>query len=80
VVHTRAGRGGVGGLVRPRAPARRAPRAPARATAAAVAALRGVGPGPGPDRLLAPELAEVERLVGSGMLLAAVEAQIGELG
>jgi histidine ammonia-lyase len=57
----------------------RAPLEPARATAAAVAALRGVAPGPGPDRLLAPELGEVQRLVEAGALLAAVEAEIGAL-
>jgi histidine ammonia-lyase len=58
----------------------RAPLEPARGTAAALASVRTVAPGPGPDRWLAPELAEVERLVGSGSLLAAVEGQIGELG
>ena len=36
-------------------------------------------PGPGPDRWLAPELAEAEALVASGAVLAAVEAAIGEL-
>jgi histidine ammonia-lyase len=58
----------------------RAPLEPARGTGAALTAVRTVAHGPGPDRWLAPELAEVERLVGSGVLLAAVEAEIGALG
>ena len=36
-------------------------------------------PGPGADRWLAPELAEVEALVASGALLEAVEDAIGSL-
>ncbi|UVS81682.1 histidine ammonia-lyase [Actinokineospora sp. UTMC 2448] len=47
----------------------RAPLTPAPATAAAVAALRGRVPGPGPDRHLAPEIAAAEDLVRSGALL-----------
>ena len=57
----------------------RAPLQPGVATAAALAALRAGVPGPGPDRFLAPELAEAERLVRSGALLAATEAAIGPL-
>jgi histidine ammonia-lyase len=58
----------------------RAPLEPAPGTAAARVSIRGVAPGPGPDRWLAPELNEVERLVGSGELVTAIEAEIGELG
>jgi histidine ammonia-lyase len=58
----------------------RAPLEPAAGTAAARAAVRAVVPGPGPDRWLAPELAEVEALVGSGGVLEAVDAAIGSLG
>ncbi|MBV8987639.1 MAG: aromatic amino acid lyase, partial [Solirubrobacterales bacterium] len=57
----------------------RSPLRPAPGTAAALAAVRERIPGPGPDRYLAPELAAVERLVGSGELLAAVESEIGSL-
>jgi histidine ammonia-lyase len=57
----------------------RAPLAPAPGTAAALATIRAVVQGPGPDRYLSPELAEVERLVESGALLEAVEPVIGEL-
>lgn len=58
----------------------RAPLAPAPATAAALAALRGAGvEGPGPDRFLAPELAAAEELIASGALLAATDAAIGPL-
>ena len=57
----------------------RSPLRPAPGTAAALAAVRERIPGPGPDRYLAPELAAVERLVGSGELLAAVETEIGSL-
>jgi histidine ammonia-lyase len=46
----------------------RAPLAPARATAAALGALRERVAGPGPDRWLAPELAAAEELVRSGAL------------
>ncbi|HEV7847303.1 MAG TPA: aromatic amino acid lyase, partial [Thermoleophilaceae bacterium] len=58
----------------------RAPLEPAAGTAAARAAVRAVVPGPGPDRWLAPELAEVEALVASGGVLEAVDAAIGSLG
>jgi histidine ammonia-lyase len=57
----------------------RAPLEPAAGTAAARAAVRTVADGPGPDRLLAPELAEVERLVGDRTVLEAVEGEIGAL-
>jgi histidine ammonia-lyase len=57
----------------------RAPLAPAPATGAAVRLLREHVPGPGPDRHLAPEIAAACTLVSSGELVAAVEAEIGEL-
>jgi histidine ammonia-lyase len=57
----------------------RAPLAPARGTAAALACVRSRVPGPGPDRFLSPELASVESLVGSGALLGAVEDAVGPL-
>jgi histidine ammonia-lyase len=58
----------------------RAPLQPARATVAAVAALRTAGvDGSGPDRWLSPELARAEALVMSGELLAAVEQITGSL-
>ena len=57
----------------------RAPLEPARGTGAALAALRRVVPGAGPDRWLAPELAAVDELLATGALLGAVEAEIGEL-
>jgi histidine ammonia-lyase len=58
----------------------RAPLAPAAGTAAARDAVREAVAGPGPDRWVAPELAEVERLVESGAVLDAVKSAIGELG
>ncbi len=57
----------------------RAPLEPGPGTAAARDAVRGVVPGPGPDRWLAPELAEVESLVASGAVVEAVEGAIGGL-
>jgi histidine ammonia-lyase len=57
----------------------RAPLMPAAGTAAALSALRSRVPGPGPDRYMSPELGEVESLVRSGAVLAAVEAAIGPL-
>jgi histidine ammonia-lyase len=57
----------------------RAPLEPGPGTAAALRGVRAAVPGPGPDRWLAPELAEVEALVASGALLEAVEAEIGSL-
>ena len=56
----------------------RAPLAPAAATAAVRDLVRAGAGGPGPDRLLAPELAEAERLVRSGAVVAAAEAALGE--
>jgi histidine ammonia-lyase len=57
----------------------RSPLTPAEGTAAALASIRTVADGPGPDRMLAPELAAIEELVGSGALLAAVESATGAL-
>jgi histidine ammonia-lyase len=57
----------------------RAPLRPARGTAAALAAVRTRIAGPGPDRRLAPDLAAAEALARDGTLVAAVEAEIGEL-
>jgi histidine ammonia-lyase len=57
----------------------RAPLEPAPGTTAALAVVRAGAPGPGPDRWLSPELAEIERLVASGAVLESVEAEIGEL-
>lgn len=52
---------------------------PAPGTASAIAALRAVTPGPGPDRFLAPEIEEAVQLVQSGKLVEAVEESIGKL-
>jgi histidine ammonia-lyase len=57
----------------------RAPLQPAPGSAAALAALRADVPGPGRDRFLAPELAEAERLIASGAIVAAVEDAVGGL-
>ncbi len=57
----------------------RAPLSPARGTGAAITALREVVPGPGPDRLLAPEIEAAFDLVARGRLVAAVEDAIGPL-
>jgi histidine ammonia-lyase len=57
----------------------RSPLKPAAGTSAALGAVRERTPGPGPDRVVAPELADAEALVRSGALLAAVEGQIGAL-
>jgi len=57
----------------------RAPLATARGTGAALAALRGQVPGPGPDRWVAPELARAETLAKKGELLGAVERSLGAL-
>ena len=58
----------------------RAPLAPAPATGAVRDALRagGVGP-PGPDRLLAPELAAAADLVADGTVVRAAEREVGPL-
>ena len=58
----------------------RAPLEPGPGTAAARAAVRSSVPGPGPDRWLAPELGEAERLVSAGAVTDAVEGAIGALG
>ncbi len=57
----------------------RAPLAPARATGAAVEALREHVAGAGPDRWLSPELEAGAALIGDGRLVKAVEAVTGEL-
>ena len=57
----------------------RGPLAPAPGTAAALGVVRSRVPGPGPDRYVSPELAEVEALVRSGAVLDAVEGAIGRL-
>ena len=57
----------------------RAPLVPASGTAAAVAALREVVAGIGPDRSVAPEIEAARETVVGGRLLAAVESIIGEL-
>jgi histidine ammonia-lyase len=57
----------------------RAPLEPGPGTAAALEAVRARLPGPGPDRWLAPELADAERLVETAAVLEAVEARIGAL-
>jgi histidine ammonia-lyase len=57
----------------------RAPLRPAAGTGAALAAVRERIAGVGPDRFVSPELAAAEALVGTGELLEAVEAAIGEL-
>jgi histidine ammonia-lyase len=59
----------------------RAPLQPAAGTGIAIAALRSGGvPGPGPDRMLSPELETAARLVTAGTILAAVEQEVGALG
>jgi histidine ammonia-lyase len=57
----------------------RDPLTPAAGTAAAIERLRGMIPGPGPDRFLGPDLSEAEALVWDGNLLAAVENAVGAL-
>jgi histidine ammonia-lyase len=58
----------------------RGPLAPAPGTGAAIRALRSAGvPGPGPDRLLAPELEAACRAVAGGDVVAAVEEEVGAL-
>ncbi len=57
----------------------RAPLGPAAGTGAALAGLRQLVPGPGPDRYLAPELAAAEAYVASGAVLERVQAAIGTL-
>ncbi|HEV2034708.1 MAG TPA: histidine ammonia-lyase [Candidatus Dormibacteraeota bacterium] len=57
----------------------RAPLKPAPATSAVRELLRRHVKGPGPDRILAPELAAAEALVRSGAVLEAARAVIGPL-
>src|SRR5699024_6209348 len=57
----------------------RAPLAPPAASAAAIAVLRRTVDGPGPDRFLAPDIAEAEARLRDGTLLAAVEEVTGRL-
>jgi histidine ammonia-lyase len=58
----------------------RAPLAPAPGTGAAIRALRTAGvAGPGPDRLLTPELEAATRAVAGGAVVAAVEEEVGTL-
>jgi len=57
----------------------RAPLRPGPGTAAALAVVRERIEGPGADRHVSPELAAAEALVGSGGLIDAVQARIGEL-
>ncbi|MFZ0216056.1 MAG: histidine ammonia-lyase [Candidatus Dormiibacterota bacterium] len=57
----------------------RGPLQPAPGTGAALRELRETVPGSGPDRYLSPELRAAEVLLGSGRLVAAVEAAIGPL-
>jgi len=57
----------------------RAPLQPGPGTGAAVAAVRTVVAGPGPDRLLTEEIEACVDLVASGQLLAAVAAAIDPL-
>ena len=57
----------------------RAPLVPAAPTGAARDCLRQSVPGPGADRFLSPELADAERIVADGSLLAEVQAHAGSL-
>lgn len=57
----------------------RAPFAPSPAGIAAIEVLRETVPGPGPDRFLAPDIAEAEERLRDGSVLAAVEGVVGNL-
>jgi histidine ammonia-lyase len=57
----------------------RKPLRPGPGTAAALGAVRTRIEGPGPDRYVAPELAQAQELITSGELLRAVEDAIGPL-
>ena len=57
----------------------RVPVLPGPGTGAARAAVRSVVAGPGPDRIVADEIAAAEALIASGTLLDAVTAAIGPL-
>jgi histidine ammonia-lyase len=56
----------------------RSPLEPAPATGAVIAALRVTTPGPGPDRMLSPEIEAATQFVRAGGVLSAVRAFIGE--
>jgi histidine ammonia-lyase len=53
---------------------------PGQGVAAARDAVRSAIPGIGPDRWLAPELAEMDRLLSDDSVLSSVEAAVGPLG
>src|SRR5206468_8507994 len=57
----------------------RAPLKPSPATAAVRELLRRDVKGPGPDRVVAPELAAAARLIRSGAVIAAPEKAVGRL-
>ena len=57
----------------------RAPLQPAPATAAVIAAVREIAPGPGPDRFLAPEIEAAAAFVRGGRARAAAESVTGPL-
>ena len=57
----------------------RAPLTPAAGTGAALAAVRAVVAGPGPDRIVAEELAAAQALLADGHLIDAVTAAVGPL-
>ncbi len=57
----------------------RAPLQPSPATAAVVSAVRGVAPGPGPDRWLSPEIDATVGLVADGSIVGAAETVTGPL-
>ncbi len=58
----------------------RAPLTPSAASAAVVARLRTVVPGPGTDRYLAPDIANAHAMVLDGSLLAAAASVVSETG
>jgi histidine ammonia-lyase len=57
----------------------RAPLVPGPGTGAALAAVRTVVAGPGPDRIVADEIAAATDLIASGELLRSVTGAIGPL-
>ncbi|MCS6711759.1 histidine ammonia-lyase [Brachybacterium sp. EF45031] len=57
----------------------RSPLEPSQASAAAIAVLRRTVEGPGPDRFLAPDIAEAEARLLDGSVLTAVEEVTGRL-
>ena len=57
----------------------RAPLAPSPAGLAVMEVLRETVPGPGPDRFLAPDIAEAEARLHDGSVLAAAEGVVGRL-